>query len=140
LLGEALAGGAQVSRPAAAIARAEALARAGEVSAARDQLRAAVVEPVQRSDQPWSLVPNMSRVQALIAAASGDHRLASRRYDEAADAWRRLIPSVAAATAEGYFANLVDLGRPPVVGLVEPTRELARIEHERSQLSLEGVG
>jgi hypothetical protein len=43
-------------------------------------------------------------------------------------------PSVTTATSEGYFANLVDLGRPPVVGLVEPARELARIERERAAL------
>jgi hypothetical protein len=32
------------------------------------------------------------------------------------------------ATAEDYTAALLDLGRPPVVGLVEPGRELARVE------------
>jgi hypothetical protein len=45
-----------------------------------------------------------------------------------------MLPSVTTATSEGYFANLVDLGRPPVVGLVEPTRELTRIERERANL------
>jgi hypothetical protein len=38
-------------------------------------------------------------------------------------------------TADGYLAGLVDLGRPPVVGLVEPARELTRIEHERAALA-----
>jgi hypothetical protein len=76
----------------------------------------------------------MSRVQALIATGSGDRLLAVRRYEEAEAAWRRILPSVTTATSEGYFANLVDLGRPPVVGLVEPARELARIERERAAL------
>jgi hypothetical protein len=34
------------------------------------------------------------------------------------------------AAADAYMAILVDLGRPPVVGLVEPARELARISEE----------
>jgi tetratricopeptide (TPR) repeat protein len=134
LLAEAMAGPAQISRPAAAIARAEALARAGDIERAKAQLRAAVTEPVRGADQPWSLVPKISRVQALIAIGSGDRDLAVRRYREAEVAWRRMLPSVTTATSEGYFANLVDLGRPPVVGLVEPTRELTRIERERANL------
>jgi hypothetical protein len=32
------------------------------------------------------------------------------------------------------MAALVDLGRPPVVGLVEPDRELARVVAELAQL------
>jgi hypothetical protein len=42
---------------------------------------------------------------------------------------------VSAYTAEGYLANLVDLGRPPVVGLVEPARELTRISRDRAALA-----
>jgi hypothetical protein len=41
-----------------------------------------------------------------------------------------MLPSAADATAEGYTAALVDLGRPPVVGLIEPARELTAIEKE----------
>jgi hypothetical protein len=32
------------------------------------------------------------------------------------------------------MAALVDLGRPPIVGLVEPERELARITGELAEL------
>jgi DNA-binding SARP family transcriptional activator/tetratricopeptide (TPR) repeat protein len=135
LLGQALAGGARISRPAAALARAEALARAGDPAAAAVQLRAAVVEPVGRADQSWALVPRMTAIQGLIAAAGGDATLARRRYDEAAAGWERIAASVPAYTAEGYLANLVDLGRPPVVGLVEPARELARIAEDRAALT-----
>ena len=131
---EAMSGPAQISRPGAAIARAEALARAGDLEDARRQLRAALTEPVRAADQPWSLVPKISRVQALIAASAGNPALAVKRYDEAEQAWRRMLPMVTTATSEGYFANLVDLGRPPVVGLVEPEYELARIESERAAL------
>ena len=135
LLGHALSAGAKVSRPAAALARAEALARAGDADGAAAQLRAAVVEPVGRADQPWALVPRMAGIQGLIAAARGDFPLARKRYDEAAAGWRRIAASAAANTAEGYLANVVDLGRPPVVGLVEPAHELTRIEHERAALT-----
>jgi hypothetical protein len=36
--------------------------------------------------------------------------------------------------AEEYMAAMVDLGRPPIVGLVEPDRELARITGELAEL------
>ena len=134
LLGQALAEGAEVSRPAAALARAEALARAGDPDAAAAALRAAVLEPVARADQPWSMVPRMTGIQGLIAAARGDDQLARRRFAEAAAGWQRMLGSVSAATAEGYLATLVDLGRPPVVGLVEPARELARLDREIAAL------
>jgi len=134
LLGAALSAGAKVSRPAAALARAEALARVGDATAAAAQLRSAALEPVGRADQPWALVPRMAGIQALIAAVRGDLPLARRRYDEAADGWRRMAAAAAENTAEGYLADLVDLGRPPVVGLVEPVRELTRIERERAAL------
>jgi DNA-binding SARP family transcriptional activator len=128
LLGRALEEGAAVSRPTAALKRAEALVYAGDPAEATLQLRSAVLEPVTRADQPGSLVPRVAFVQGLIAAAQGEETLARRRFDEAADAWRRLLGSAASATADGYLANLVDLGRPPVVGLVEPARELDRID------------
>ncbi len=40
-----------------------------------------------------------------------------------------------ALTSEGYLANLLDLGRPPVLGLVEPQRELDRIQALRDGLA-----
>jgi tetratricopeptide (TPR) repeat protein len=130
LLGEALAGGATVSRPTAGLYRAEALALAGDAAGAAAQLRAAILEPVGRADQPWALVPRIAWVQGLIARANGDLPLARRRFDESASGWRSMLAATASATAEGYTATLVDLGRPPVAGLVEPQRELARIEEE----------
>jgi tetratricopeptide (TPR) repeat protein len=134
LLDRALAEGAPVSRPTARLRCAEALAMAGDVAAAGRQLRAAVLEPTGRADQAWSLVPRVAFVQGLIALAAGDAAEAERRFDEATSAWHRVLGSTPSATADGYLANLVDLGRPPVIGLVEPARELARIEEARRAL------
>jgi uncharacterized protein YndB with AHSA1/START domain len=74
MLAEALAEGAEVSRPAARLARAEALARAGHPDDAAAELRRAALEPVRDTDLPWALVPRMARVQGLIALARGDQR------------------------------------------------------------------
>ena len=61
-----------MSRPAARLARAEALARSGRPDEAAAEVRRAALEPVRSSDQPWALVPRMTRVQGLIALARGD--------------------------------------------------------------------
>ena len=127
LLGEALERGASVSRPTAGLYRAEALAKLGRADEAAAQLRAATLEPVGRADQAWALVPRIAWVQGLIARARGDLALARRRFEESAAGWRSMLASVAAVTADGYMATIVDLGRPPVVGLVEPERELALV-------------
>lgn len=128
LLGQGLAGGAAVSRVTAQLTRAEALALAGRAPDAVRQLRVAVLEPVRWADQAWTLVPRVAWVQALIAHGQGDAALTRRRLDESRSAWRRLAGSTAAETADGYLASLIDLGRPPIVGLIEPAKELARID------------
>ncbi|MGN6752873.1 MAG: AAA family ATPase [Intrasporangium sp.] len=130
LLGAALSGGALISRPAARLIRAEALARAGQPDEAAGELRAATLEPIRQSDHAWALVPRVSHVQGVIALARGDDDQARRRLREAADGWRRLH----ADAGDEYMSNFVDLGRPPVVGLVEPARELARLETELAAL------
>jgi DNA-binding SARP family transcriptional activator/tetratricopeptide (TPR) repeat protein len=131
LLERALAEDAGVSRPAARLARAEALARSGRPEEAAAEVRRAALEPVRGSDQPWALVPRMARVQGLIALARGDYALARRRLDEAAAGWRRQARRDAGAE---LVANFVDLGRPPIVGLVEPDRELRRLSAELAEL------
>jgi DNA-binding SARP family transcriptional activator/tetratricopeptide (TPR) repeat protein len=131
LLADALAAGAQVSRPAARLARAEALARSGRPDEAATEVRAAALEPVRAGDQPWALVPRMARVQGLIALARGDHALAHRRLDEAVAGWQRHLRPDAGVE---FVANFVDLGRPPVVGLVEPEWELRRLTAELAGL------
>lgn len=72
---------------------------------------------------PAALVPRLTRLQGLIAAGRGDRGLAIRRLDEAASGWRRLAADL--GEGDAYAAVLADLGRPPVAGLIEPSRELA---------------
>jgi DNA-binding SARP family transcriptional activator/tetratricopeptide (TPR) repeat protein len=134
LLATALDEHAQISRPAARLARAEALAQDGDPEAATAEIRLAALEPVGSGDQPWSLVPRMARAQGLVALARGDRAEARRRLTEAATGWRRLRrPQL----GQEYTANLVDLGRAPVVGLVEPDRELARLTTELASIDAE---
>ena len=45
-----------------------------------------------------------------------------------------MLRTTDSATADGYLGNMVDLGRPPVIGLIEPARELARIDEVRRTL------
>ena len=120
-------GDAPISRPSTRLARAEALADAGRADDATAELRRAVLEPVGTGDQAWSLVPRMSRIQGRIALARGDRATARRRFTEAIATWRRLTPPT---PGDDLMAALVDLGRPPVIGLVEPARELERLHGE----------
>ncbi len=136
LIEAAVTGNASVSRPAARLALAESLAATGEPGRAAAELRNAALEPVGRADQPWALVPQMARVQGLIARAEGDHASARRRLAESADGWRRR-GGAARAPGEEYMAALVDLGRPPVVGLVDPEWELRRVLAELHDLDAE---
>jgi tetratricopeptide (TPR) repeat protein len=131
LLADALAGSADVSRPAARLARAEALARSGRPEEAAGEIRRAALEPVRTSDQPWALVPQMARVQGLIALARGDRAQARRRLSEAAAGWQRHLGHNAGAE---FVATFVDLGRAPIVGLVEPGWELRRLTGELARL------
>ena len=138
LLVSALDGEAAVSRPAARLAAAEALALCGDAAAAAAELRRAALEPVGPGDQPWALVPRMARVQGLVARARGDAAEARRRLVESAEGWRRRGATTSRQIGDEYMASLVDLGRPPVVGLVEPDRELARVVAELAELEEAG--
>ena len=132
LLQEALTEGAEISRPAARLARAEALARSGHPDEAAAEVRLAALEPVRTSDQPWALVPRMARVQGLIALARGDRTQARLRLSEATEGWQRHLGHNAGAE---FVANFVDLGRAPIVGLVEPEWELRRLTAELDELT-----
>ncbi len=123
LLSAALIDGAPISRPLTRLALAEAFARNGKTDAAAEQLRETVLEPVRPSDFPDALVPRLARVQGLIAQARSDRAEAERRAGEAVAGWERLLER--AVRAESITTVLADLGRP-VVGLVEPERELKR--------------
>jgi hypothetical protein len=130
-LAAALAPGAPVSRPLTRLALAEACVGCGKVDRAAEELRACALEPVRPSDFPAALVPRLTRIQGLVALARGDRRTAATRFSEARAGWERLRDGL--GRAESMSAVLADLGRP-VVGLVEPERELAQVI-----LDLEGV-
>jgi tetratricopeptide (TPR) repeat protein len=134
-LADALAQEASVPRAIARIVRAEALQKLDRLDEAEAELRAATLEPVGPADLPATLVPRLTRVQGLIAAARGDRELAARRLNEALAGWRRRVPGRTAA--EAFNMSLVDLGRPPVAGLIEPGREIARLERELAGLRTE---
>ena len=129
LLARALAGDAPVQRAEARLRRAEALARLGRVDAADAEIRAATGESVRPSHRPAVLVARMAFAQALSARARGDAALAEARLREAARHWERLR-GADAAWARGHLAALVDLGRTPVAGIVDPEGELERIAAE----------
>ena len=122
LLRDSLIPGAPISRPQTRLALAEAHARSGEPDAAAAQVRETVLEPVRPSDFPDALVPRLARVQGLIALARGDRDEARRRLEEAVAGWERVRERM--IRADSITSVLADLGRP-VVGLVEPERELA---------------
>ncbi len=117
----------RISRPAARLARAEALVADGYPDEAAAEVRRAVQEEVGPEDRPWALVPRMARVQGLIAGARGDRAEQVRRLTEALTGWRRTRTD---DPGTDFMTNFVDLGRPPVAGLVEPGREIDRLESE----------
>ncbi len=127
LLAGALVEGAPISRPLTRLALAEAFAGSGQPQEAAEQVRATVLEPVRPSDFPDSLVPRLARVQGLIALAQGSREDAIKRLREAVAGWEGLLSR--APINESITTVLADLGRP-VVGLVEPKRELSRVREE----------
>src|SRR5919201_952042 len=132
LLSAALQRDPPVSRPLARLARAESLVALHRLDEAQDELRATALEPLGPGDFPDTLVARLTRVQGLIALARGDHTLATKRLEEAARTWRRR--AAAERPGDRYMAVLADFGRPPVVGLIEPRRELERVDAELAAL------
>jgi Flp pilus assembly protein TadD len=90
------------------------------------------LEPLGLGDFPDTLVARLARVQGLIALVRGDYALATKRFEEAARTWRRRAG--AERPGDRYMALLADFGRPPVVGLIEPRREVERVEAELAAL------
>jgi tetratricopeptide (TPR) repeat protein len=133
LLAKALERDPPVSRALARLARAESLVALSRLDEAQEELRKTALEPLGSGDFPDTLVARLARVQGLIAAARADRPLAVRRLEEAARTWRRR--AAAHRPGERYMEVLVDFGRPPVLGLVEPRRELERVEADLAALS-----
>ena len=70
----------------------------------------------------------MAFAQALAARSAGQRELAERRLHEAERQWRRLAGED--DVSREHLASLVDLGRPPVTGVVDPAHELERVAEE----------
>jgi hypothetical protein len=119
-----------VHRAEARLRRAEALARLGRADEADAEIRAAALEPVKAAHRPAVLIARMAFAQALSARARGDRALAERRLRESAGHWKRLAADVSGE----HLASLVDLGRPPITGVVDPARELERVHEELAEL------
>ena len=91
-------------------------------------MRAVTLEPLGPSDFParssrgWPASRGWSPPPAAIASGAEAH------LREAAEGWRRQLD---AGERGGYW---LDLGRPPVAGLVEPDRELEQVERELTAL------
>ncbi len=135
LLKESLQPGAPISAPLTRLALAEALARAGEPERAAEEMRATVLEPVRPSDFPDALVPRLTRVQGLVALARGERDEALRRLEEAVEGWERVLAR--SARSDNVTTVLADLGRP-VVGLVDPGRELRRARADLDAVKSQG--
>jgi DNA-binding SARP family transcriptional activator/tetratricopeptide (TPR) repeat protein len=125
------------SRILARIRLAEALVNSGELEAGTEELGRVPFEPIGPADVPDTLVARVSHLQGVIAAARGDTPLALARLGEAERVWRRHTGP--RASGDAFAANITDLGRPPVAGLVEPGLELGRVLSARaSVLAMEG--
>ncbi len=123
----------QYPRALARVRLAEALVRAGDLDAAARHLEWVPFEPIGPTDLPETLVPRVELVEALMAAARGELAPALRRLSSAEAAWRRML-CADGAPVDPFAASLVDFGRPPVGGQVEPGVELGRVLAERAGL------
>jgi DNA-binding SARP family transcriptional activator/tetratricopeptide (TPR) repeat protein len=122
----------RVPRALARLRLADALLAAGDINAAAAELERVPFEPVGPADMPDALVPRLRRLQGLIAGARGDAETGLAHLASAEAGWRSL-PG-ASASGDRLAAAFVDLGRPPVAGLLEPVVELGRVLSERALL------
>ena len=128
LLGRALEGDPPVQRADARLRRAEALARLGRADDADAEIRAATLEPV-RAAAP----PGRAGGPDDVRPGAGRPRPRRPRAGRAAAARDRapLAPARGRRDAgREHLASLVDLGRPPVTGVVDPAGELERVTEE----------
>lgn len=124
-------------RALARLRLAEARLRAGDPAAAAAELERVPFEVIGPTDSPETFVPRAERLEGLIAATRGDNGLALRRLEAAGAGWRRLLDL--RPVGDYWAASLVDLGRAPVAGLVEPALELGLVLVEQARL-LTAVG
>jgi len=72
----------------------------------------------------------------VIALANGEPAEAERRLEESIASWERMLERT--VRAESITTVLADLGRP-VVGLVEPERELERARAQLQAINQGGL-
>ncbi|HEX6335927.1 MAG TPA: AAA family ATPase [Jiangellaceae bacterium] len=133
LLDAALATGeARFPHALARLRLAEARLGTGDVASAAVELDRFPFEPVGPAELPEALVPQLERVQALVAAADGKRDLAGERFASAEAGWRRLVRD--APPEDPYATTLVAFGRSAPGGTVEPAVELGRTLAERAYL------
>jgi len=126
---------ARVPRAALRLAAAEAALGDGDLAAARAHLGRFPFEPVGPGDDPAGLVARLDRVTGLVLLAGGDRDDGLAHLTAAMERWERLLDAArpAAEAGEELLSVMIDLGRPPVAGLSDPARELARLRDERSR-------
>jgi ATP/maltotriose-dependent transcriptional regulator MalT len=116
----------------ARIRLAEARLRAGDPEAAAAELERVPFESIGPTDLPETLVLRVERLEGLIGASHGECDFALRQLRAAETGWRRLLD--VRPIGDFWAASLVDLGRAPVAGLVEPALELGQVLVERAGL------
>jgi len=129
------------SRPQARLLLAEARLASGDDVGAEAELNTVPNEAVGPADFPDTLVARLTRLEGLLAASRGELDSALRHLEEASQSWRRRVEggelriwshSARTSTGDVFAANVVDLGRPPMAGLVEPGLELGRALADRA--------
>ncbi len=131
----------RVPRAALRLAAAEAAMADGDLPAARAQLDLFPFEPVGAGDDPAGLIAHLDRVTGLVLLACGEREEGLAHLDAAVQRWERLVREArpAAEAGEELLSVMIDLGRPPVAGLSDPVRELARVSDERARAAAEVV-
>ncbi len=112
----------------------------GDPAVARAHLDRFPFEPVGAGDDPAGLVARLDRVTGLVLLAEGAREEGMAHLAAAEERWERLLDAVRpeAAAGEELLSVMIDLGRPPVAGLSDPARELARVRDDRARAAAAG--
>ncbi|GAA4702450.1 hypothetical protein GCM10023215_47140 [Pseudonocardia yuanmonensis] len=122
-------------RALARLRLAEARLHTGDPDGADAELARVPLEPVSPADLPETLVPQLERLEGLVAAARGRLGLALHRLSSAERGWRRLF--TAAAPDDPFATSLVALGPSRLEVPVEPGVELGRVLADRARVLVE---
>ncbi len=124
---------ARLPRAALRLSAVEAALATGDIARARAHMDAFPFEPVRAGDTPAILLARLDGVAGRMCIAGGDAPGAVSHLDAAAERWRRLAqgPVPGAATGDAIIGSMIDLGRPPVAGVIDIDAELGRLDDER---------